>query len=57
MRLDTLPSMGPAIALYHDLGFTDVPPYYHNPVEGIEYKELDLRNAPEGGETGEPVTA
>ncbi len=57
MRLDTLPSMGAARSLYDDLGFTDVPPYYHNPVEGAEYKELDLRNAPEVGEMSEPVTA
>ena len=46
VRLDTLPSMVSARVLYDLLGFTDIPPYYHNPVEGAAYKELVLRDGP-----------
>jgi ribosomal protein S18 acetylase RimI-like enzyme len=34
MRLDTLPSMTRAIALYHAAGFAPVPPYYNTPLAG-----------------------
>ena len=42
MRLDTLPDMGPAQALYQTLGFRDIPPYYANPIPGARYCELAL---------------
>lgn len=42
MRLDTLPSMHDAQALYERLGFVDVPAYRANPVEGSRYLEATL---------------
>jgi len=40
--LDTLDEMESARALYADLGFEEIPPYYHNPIPGAHYLKADL---------------
>ncbi len=40
--LDTLDNMGIARAMYQDLGFREIPPYYHNPLTGVHYLKVDL---------------
>jgi putative acetyltransferase len=40
--LDTLDAMESARALYEDLGFVEVPPYYHNPIAGAHYLKVEL---------------
>ena len=40
--LDTLDDMESARALYAELGFTEIPPYYHNPLPGAHYLKVDL---------------
>lgn len=44
MRLDTVPSMQPALGLYASLGFRDIDPYTDNPIEGARFMELRLRD-------------
>lgn len=40
--LDTLDEMESARALYEDLGFYEIPPYYHNPHAGAHYLKVDI---------------
>lgn len=41
--LDTLDDMEAARALYQELGFHEIPPYYHNPIPGAHYLKAALR--------------
>jgi putative acetyltransferase len=42
MRLDTVPGMETAQAIYSRLGFRDAEPYTANPVPGTRFLQLDL---------------
>ena len=42
MLLDTLTEMESARALYQDLKFEEIPPYYHNPIAGAHYLKVVL---------------
>lgn len=44
MLLDTLREMETARALYQEVGFEEVPPYYHSPLAGAHYLKVDLGN-------------
>jgi hypothetical protein len=43
MRLDTMPAMTEARALYHRLGFVSINPYGSKPLPGAVHMELALR--------------
>lgn len=40
--LDTLDAMDAARALYADLGFEEIPPYYDSPLAGAHYLKADI---------------
>lgn len=46
IRLDTVPGMEVAQALYRSLDFHPIPPYRHNPIPGVQFFERDLAELP-----------
>lgn len=51
MRLDTLPSMLTAQAMYRAAGFREIAPYYDTPVGGTVFMALDLTRLAEADKT------
>lgn len=45
VKLDTLPELAEALALYAKLGFVDTPRYNDNPVERVRFLALELGGA------------
>ena len=45
MRLDTLERLTEAMCLYEYMGFRRIPAYYDNPLAGVAYWELKLRES------------
>jgi putative acetyltransferase len=45
MRLDTVPAMKEAIALYRSMGFYEIAPYRNNPIEGAIFMEFILKTS------------
>ncbi|MFN7443725.1 MAG: GNAT family N-acetyltransferase [Curvibacter sp.] len=43
--LDTLDGMEAARTLYKELGFEEIPPYYHNPIAGAHYLMANLSDS------------
>jgi putative acetyltransferase len=52
MRLDTLDRLTEAMHLYEMLGFRKTGPYYENPLPGVVYWELELREEKAGQQIG-----
>lgn len=44
IRLDTVPKMREAIALYKSFGFYEIEAYRYNPVKGAKFMEFELKN-------------
>ncbi|MGB9721631.1 MAG: GNAT family N-acetyltransferase [bacterium] len=44
MKLDTVPAMKEAIALYRSMGFYEIEAYRENPIEGAKFMELKLKD-------------
>jgi putative acetyltransferase len=44
MRLDTVPAMERAQALYRSFGFQEIGPYRYNPIDGAVFMELTLQS-------------
>ena len=52
MRLDTLDRLTEAMHLYEMLGFRRTEQYYKNPLHGVVYWELELKEESAGQQTG-----